>query len=70
MIKYAEEVTGKKALIDQLGVPPGDVNAVGHPSYGRIEEVLGWVPKVDVKEGMRLYRSVIVFFRRFTRLSS
>ena len=54
MIKYAEEVTGKKAIIDQLDVPPGDAHTVGHPSYGRIEEVLGWVPKVDVKEGMRL----------------
>jgi UDP-glucuronate 4-epimerase len=54
MIECAEEVTGKKAIIEQCLVPLGDAHAVGIPSYQHIKKVLGWVPKVDVKEGMRL----------------
>jgi len=54
LIQCAEEVIGKKALLDQCPVPPGDAHTVGHPSYDRIEKILGWAPKVNVKEGMRL----------------
>lgn len=54
LIECAEEVTGKKALIEHHPVPPGDAHTVGYPSYERIKEVLGWEPVVDVKEGMRL----------------
>jgi nucleoside-diphosphate-sugar epimerase len=54
MIECAKAVTGKKAIIEQCLVPLGDAHAVGIPSYQHIEKVLGWVPKVDVKEGMRL----------------
>jgi len=54
LIACAEEVIGKKAIIEQYPVPQGDAHTVGHPSYDNIEKVLGWVPKVDVKEGMRL----------------
>jgi len=54
LIECAEVVIGKKAIIDQCTVPPGDAHTVGHPSYEHIEKVLGWVPKVNVKEGMRL----------------
>ena len=54
LIECTEAVTGKKAIIDQCPVPPGDAHTVGHPSYERIKKVLGWVPKVNVEEGMRL----------------
>jgi len=54
MIKCAEKVTGKRAIIDQCDVPPGDAHTVGHPSYERIKNVIGWEPKVDVMEGIRL----------------
>ena len=54
LIDCAESVTGKKAIIEHHPVPPGDAHTVGHPSYERIKEVLGWEPMVDVKEGMRL----------------
>ena len=54
LIECAEEVTGKKALIEHHPVPPGDAHTVGHPSYELIKEVLGWEPLVGVKEGMRL----------------
>lgn len=54
LISCAEAVTGKKAIIDHCPVPPGDAHTVGHPSYGKIQRELGWEPKVDVMEGMRL----------------
>ena len=53
LIDCAEQVTGKTALIEHHPVPPGDAHTVGHPSYERIQRVLGWEPLVDVKEGMR-----------------
>jgi len=54
LIQTAEEVTGKKAIIKQCLVPPGDAHTVGHPCYDRIQKAIGWVPKWSVKEGMRL----------------
>jgi len=54
LIKCAESVIGKRAIIEQCSVPPGDAHTVGHPSYEHIKDVLGWEPKFDVKEGMRL----------------
>ena len=54
LIECAEGVIGKKALIEHHPVPPGDAHTVGHPSYERIKKVLGWTPKIGVKEGMRL----------------
>ena len=54
LIECAEKVTGKKAIIEQCDVPPGDAHTVGHPSFELIKEKLGWTPKVDVEEGMRL----------------
>ncbi len=54
MIAIAEKVVGKKAIIDQHPVPPGDAHTVGVPSYGLIEEKLGWKPEIGLEEGMRL----------------
>jgi len=54
LIACAEDVIGKKAMLEQYPVPQGDAHTVGHPSYENIKKVLGWVPQVDVKEGMRL----------------
>jgi len=54
LIECAEAVIGKKAIIEQCSVPPGDAHTVGHPSYEHIKDVLGWEPKFDVKKGMHL----------------
>lgn len=54
MITCAEKVTGRKAIIDQRPVPPGDAHTVGHPNCDLIKKTLGWVPKIGVEEGMRL----------------
>ena len=54
LISTAEKVVGKKAIIEQCEVPPGDAHIVGHPSYQLIQKTLGWSPKVDLEEGLRL----------------
>mmetsp|Transcript_2593 Transcript_2593/g.3982 ORF Transcript_2593/g.3982 Transcript_2593/m.3982 type:complete len:354 (+) Transcript_2593:44-1105(+) len=54
LIACAEKVTGKKAIIEQCEVPPGDAHCVGQPSFDLIKKTLGWSPKVNVEEGMRL----------------
>lgn len=54
MIACAEKTTGKKAIIEQYPVPPGDAYMVGHPNCNLIKETLGLVPSIGVEEGMRL----------------
>mmetsp|Transcript_3780 Transcript_3780/g.5773 ORF Transcript_3780/g.5773 Transcript_3780/m.5773 type:complete len:393 (-) Transcript_3780:119-1297(-) len=53
MIACAEKVSGKKAIIHNLPVPPGDANKAGKPSYDLIKKELGWEPKVSLEEGMK-----------------
>mmetsp|Transcript_3781 Transcript_3781/g.5775 ORF Transcript_3781/g.5775 Transcript_3781/m.5775 type:complete len:391 (-) Transcript_3781:131-1303(-) len=54
LISCAETVSGKKAIINNIAVPPGDAHTVGHPCYDLIKKELGWTPKVSVMEGMKL----------------
>ena len=54
LIDCAEKVVGKKAIIDQRPVPPGDAYTVGHPDVSLIKEKLGWKPRFSVEEGFRL----------------
>ncbi len=54
LIACAEKVTGKKAILEQYDVPPGDAHTVGHPDYTLLKETYGWTPTVDVEEGIRL----------------
>ena len=53
LIDVAEQVVSKKAIIQHEPPPPGDAHTVGQPSYDKITRVLGWKPKVGVKEGMQ-----------------
>ena len=46
-------MVGKKAIIQHEPPPPGDAHTVGQPSYDKITRILGWQPKVGVKEGMQ-----------------
>ena len=45
---------GKKAIIEHHPVPLGDAGTVGHPCCEFIKQTLGWTPKVEVEEGLRL----------------
>ena len=54
MIVCADRVVGKREIIEQCNVLPGDAHTVGHPSYELIHKTLGWTLQVDVEEGMRL----------------
>mmetsp|Transcript_10641 Transcript_10641/g.18703 ORF Transcript_10641/g.18703 Transcript_10641/m.18703 type:complete len:403 (-) Transcript_10641:192-1400(-) len=53
-IALAEKVVGKKAIIQNMPVPKGDAHNVGRPCFDHLKETLGWTPKVDVEEGLRL----------------
>lgn len=54
LIEAAERTVGKKAVIETVPVPAGDVHTVGLPKYDKIQKVLGWTPKVGIVEGMQL----------------
>lgn len=54
MIACVEQVSGKKAIIEQYPTPPGDPAQVGHPNYDKITREMGWKPEVSVLEGMRM----------------
>lgn len=54
LIDAAEHTVGRKAKIETVPVPAGDVHTVGLPNYDKIKKALGWSPKVEVLEGMKL----------------
>lgn len=54
IIALAEDVVGKAAIIDQIGQQPGDAVKVAHSDFSQITEVLGWKPRVSLREGLRL----------------
>jgi len=55
LIETAEKVVGKKAIIKNVPVPPGDANYVGHSDSRKFREKLNWTPKVSLLEGMTKY---------------
>jgi len=55
LIETAEKVVGKKAIIENVPVPPGDANYVGHSDSRKFLEKLDWKPKVSLFEGMTKY---------------
>lgn len=54
IIELAEDVVGKKAIIDQVGQQPGDAVKVAHSDFSLVTQELGWEPRVTLREGLRL----------------
>jgi UDP-glucuronate 4-epimerase len=52
LINIIEEIVGKKAFINQLEIPKGDV-LMTYADNSKAEELLGFKPKVDVKTGVK-----------------
>ena len=52
LISVAEEVVGKRAIIENLPVPLGDAHFVGVADNSKARELLGWNPKVSLRKGM------------------
>ncbi|MEM4398077.1 MAG: NAD-dependent epimerase/dehydratase family protein, partial [Candidatus Woesearchaeota archaeon] len=54
LIKTIEEITGKKAIIKKEKMPPGDV-PITYADITKSKKLLGYVPKVKIKEGMEKF---------------
>jgi UDP-glucuronate 4-epimerase len=54
MIETVEKVVGKKALIEQHPMQPGDVNLT-YADISRAREKLGYQPTTDVESGIKKY---------------
>merc|ERR1712232_591833 len=54
IIALAEEVVGKRAIIDQICQQPGDAVKVAHSDFSLVTQELGWNPTVTLEEGLRL----------------
>lgn len=50
-IQIIEEAVGKKAIINQKPVPPGDVK-ITYADVSKAKELLGYDPQVKIEEGM------------------
>ena len=50
-IALLEEIIGKKALINQLSMQPGDVNTT-YADISKAQQLLGYEPKTSFKEGL------------------
>ncbi|MDP2586445.1 MAG: GDP-mannose 4,6-dehydratase [Candidatus Komeilibacteria bacterium] len=52
MIEVLEKTTGKKAIIENLPFPPGDVNQT-YADISKAKSLLGWEPKTLYQEGVK-----------------
>ena len=53
-IKVIEKVTGKKAVIEQLPMQPGDVD-ITYADVSKAEKLLGFKPTTSIEEGMKKF---------------
>lgn len=56
LIRLIEESLGKKANIQMLPIPPGDVNET-FADIGKARELIGYRPKMSIDEGIRIWIS-------------
>jgi nucleoside-diphosphate-sugar epimerase len=61
LIALAEELSGSTIDLERRPVQPGDAQQTGG-AVDRAEEVLGWAPRVPVREGLA---HQISWYRRF-----
>jgi len=53
-IKIIEKITGKKAVIKELPMQPGDVE-ITYADIAKAEKLLGYNPRMSIEEGMRKF---------------
>ena len=54
MLKTIEEVLGKKAKINQMGMQPGDVERT-YADITKAKKLLGYNPSTSFKEGIKKF---------------
>jgi len=66
LVKAIEAATGKKAIIEQTGGPPGDVRET-YADITRATRDFGFVPKISLSEGIPRF---VEWFRSYHRIES
>lgn len=60
-LELIEQEMGKKALVEKLGMQPGDVQRT-YSDISRIREAVGYEPKVEVEDGIANY---VAWFKQY-----
>ena len=60
LIELCEEITGLKANIKNVDLPPGDAHFAGIADCSKIKEILGWEAKIEISAGIKKTYSYMV----------
>ena len=60
LIELCEEITGLKANIKNVDLPPGDAHFAGIADCSKIKKKLSWEAKVEISEGIKKTYSYMV----------
>jgi len=53
LIELCEEISGLKANIKNVDLPPGDAHFAGIADCSKIKKMLGWEAKIEITEGLK-----------------
>lgn len=60
LIELCEEISGLKANIKNVDLPPGDAHFAGIADCSKIKKMLGWEAKIEISEGLKkTYRYMV-----------
>ena len=60
LIELCEEITGLKANIKNVDLPPGDAHFAGIADCSKIKKMLNWEAKIEISEGIKKTYSYMV----------
>lgn len=60
LIELCEEITGLKANIKNVDLPPGDAHFAGIADCSKINKMLSWEAKIEISEGIKKTYSYMV----------
>jgi nucleoside-diphosphate-sugar epimerase len=60
LIELCEEISGLKANIKNVDLPPGDAHFAGIADCSKMKEMLGWKAKIEISEGLKKTYSYMV----------
>ena len=60
LIELCEEITGLKANIKNVDLPPGDAHFAGVADCSKIKKMLNWEAKIEISEGIKKTYSYMV----------
>tara|TARA_B110000483_G_scaffold213904_1_gene263383 strand:- start:1334 stop:2332 length:999 start_codon:yes stop_codon:yes gene_type:complete len=60
LIELCEEITGLKANIKNVDLPPGDAHFAGVADCSKIKKMLSWEAKIEISEGIKKTYSYMV----------